>query len=127
MPEGGGAGVRHSFPQFRSVSVQPECAIQGKIRVVNSLRRIFLHGFSDRVHQTPSRGFREVFVCRVLEFLENRHNIARIDNAHFSGTDYAGSGIVIVPEILHLHFFADGLGNQKLVLQRFDSTRNQFS
>ena len=125
MPEGGGAGS-DTIPELRAMAVQTERPIQGKIRVVNTQRSVFLHGFCDRVHQAPSRGFREVLVCGVLEFLEYRHNIARIDDAHFSRTDYAGTGIVIVLEILHLHILADGLGNQEFVLQGFDCTRNQF-
>ena len=114
-----------SLPQFSTVAVQTERAIQRYVRMIHPLRRIFLDRLRKRIEPTPSRRLAELTVLRLFELTEDGHNIARIDRADFSGSHDPASCFIVILELLHLHFEFGGLYFNGILL--FQSNSKPFS
>ena len=64
-------------------------------------------------------------MSRILKFFEDRHNIAAIDRPHFSGSDNAAAGFVIVFQVDDFQILADRFQYQKLILKLIHRHLNQ--
>ena len=93
--------------------------------MIDTLRRILLDGFRQRVHQTPTGRFSELLVRGRLELAKRREDVAGVDDAQLGSTHDAAPGFVIILLEGILQIFADGFGRQEIIFQRSDSAGNE--